>query len=155
MIRQEIVIDLDGTFTLPRIGEFEGFLTPLQPALVSIGLVPIIGWYFYHLRPNKAMVEWLKESSSKYWITILTGRCSAFEYITCRWLVENGIPFDSLVFTPLGEKDIDFKVDYARKHESRIALMVDNMRHIRDGVAEIIGDRSILWKDLIRPPAVL
>jgi len=155
MMRKEIVIDLDGTFTLPRVGELEGFLTPLQHSFVLAGLTPIIGWYFYYLKPNKEMVKWLEEISSEYWITMLTGRCPAFEYITCRWLLENGIQRNSLIFKPLDVNDLQFKVEYARRHESRIALMVDNMRHIRDGVAEIIGDRSVLWHDLIRPPAVL
>ncbi len=154
-MRNEIVIDIDGTLTLPRIGDFERFLTPFQSPLVAAGLAPEIGLYFYNLKPNMKMIEWIKNIPADYSITMLTGRYNAFDYITRRWLLKYGILFNSLVFTPFGEKDIQFKIEYARAHESRIALMIDNMRHIRDGVAEIIGDRSVLWTDLTLSPAAL
>lgn len=154
-MNKEIVIDIDGTLTLPLIGDLERFLTPFQSPIVAAGLAPEIGLYFYNLKPNMRMVEWLKNIPESYNVTMLTGRYNAFDYITRRWLLRHGILYNSLVFTPFGEKDIQFKVEYARTHQDRIALMIDNMRHIRDGVAEVIGDRSILWTDLIRSPVVL
>lgn len=154
-MRTEIVVDIDGTLTLPLIGDFERLLTPLQSTLVAAGLAPEIGLYFYNLKPNIEMIEWIRNVSVTHSVTILTGRYNAFEYITLRWLLRHGVPFDSLVFTPFGEEDAWFKVDYACRYHSRITLMIDNMRHIRDSVAEIIGDRSILWTDLIRSPIAL
>jgi uncharacterized HAD superfamily protein len=152
--RKKFVFDFDGTITLPRVGDFEGFLTPLQPYFVRAGLVRPISWYFSKLTPNHLVMDWLRKVPSDRELILLTGRYADFRPVTCEYLAKHKIRYDSLIFNDFGVSDIEFKRDFAKVHQYDIELMVDNMSHIQKEVAKIIGERSKLWQEVIKSPVV-
>lgn len=149
--RRQFVIDLDGTLTLPRIlGKMEGFLVPLQPYLIRIPwILWLVKWYFLRLKPNLFIAKELIDSQpGDIIVVILTGRYPLFREVTETWLDKHGIRHDRLIFTPEGESDVEFKVDYAYKNRYRIICMVDNMAHIKAALHPILGERVMLWHEL-------
>lgn len=86
-MRKILAIDIDGVITL-------------ESELNDYGKVSFktLMKKYYEAKPNKEMIKRINRAKKNYFILLYTSRNDYFRTITKRWLRENNVKYDEIVF---------------------------------------------------------